>query len=369
MLTLRIIPACITACTVVALSPASTGEEWSLPNYDDVVTVPVTIDGREVPMLLDSGASTVFLHSSYRHQLSGQAGVNAGAVSFHDAPAMRIGEATWTCPDPVGCVDHGPLRAATGRPIAGALGIPFFRNRLIELDFDRSRIVVHPASEKATLPDDALPLTYTDTGLPMIQITLGADHTESVIVDTGFTGSLSLNWSAFHELNKRGELQEESPRQIATIRGFHSVRHGTVALTTIGPHQLHELSVDSSQESSRIGLGLLRRFHSVIDVQNDKLHLTKGKRFDLRDPKRSSGFALIRPGDDYIVVAVQNNSRASSAGVRPGDILMRVNDQEIAGLPIAEIAAIVKRQTDEGQSTTLEIRRNGLEQQIVLPNP
>ena len=45
------------------------GEEFQLPPYPDVVHLPVSIDGKNHDFLLDSGASTVFVHTSIMPEL------------------------------------------------------------------------------------------------------------------------------------------------------------------------------------------------------------------------------------------------------------------------------------------------------------
>lgn len=67
---------------------------------------------------------------------------------------------------------------------------------------------------------------------------------------------------------------------------------------------------------------------------------------------------------DIVVVSVFENSSADKAGVKVGDIIKKINNQELTGLSTKEAVKIIKDQTNE--KITLDIIRNKESKQLEL---
>ena len=359
---------------IVLISQLTRAEEFQLPPYSDVVTMHVDMGGKTRLFLLDSGASTVYVHKSLRSELGKPVGdyrvngVDAAEVSvpFFEAPKMLIAGEVWTCPDEVGCVDHISLQSASGREIEGALGIPFFLSRTIQFDFDgkvgRTFADTSPDADWGT----PVQVRFSSTGLPMVDLRLAGSQVESCIVDTGYTGSVALNWEVFHALQSAGELAEDEPQMFTSVTGIRTTRHGHVSAISLGDLEHKNLSVNASEGLSRIGLGFLRRYRATFQLSSGTLYLAKGLKFD--EPERKSfGFGAIRKGVRTIIPGVQSESSAEKAGLQPGDELLLVAGKPIGGKPTAEIGWLIRCHADANEHRVpLTIQRDGVQHELVL---
>lgn len=69
------------------------------------------------------------------------------------------------------------------------------------------------------------------------------------------------------------------------------------------------------------------------------------------------GLQIAPAGDDIVVMVVFPNSPAERAGLRPGDILYRVDEELVRGLPLDIVSALLRGQA--GTRVTVEVLRNG----------
>lgn len=68
-----------------------------------------------------------------------------------------------------------------------------------------------------------------------------------------------------------------------------------------------------------------------------------------------SGLHLLRENQLTVVYSVDENSPAFNGGIKPGDIIISVNDQSASSLTMKVIRRIL--QSQDGDKVTLRIRR------------
>jgi hypothetical protein len=351
------------------------GEEFQLPPYPDIIQIPISIGGKPHDFILNSGTSTVFMHTTLRPEL-GKAvsehrvkGIDArgSAVQFYESPEMMVANEEWTCPDDIGCVDLSLMRAASGRRIEGLLGVPFFRSRIIQFDFDAG--VVRTITDSSPKPEwgTPIPITLSPTGLPMIDLQLTESQVETCIVDTGYTGTISLNWQVFQELQKDGTIVDEQTRTFISVNGMKSNRYGLISNVSIGEFKHEQLLVDATESSSRIGLAFLRRYRVTFSMDSATLYLAKGKTFGELATGRSIGFGVMQDGTRYVVPTVQSESPGEIAGIQPGDQLLQIAGNGIEGKSTAEIGWLIySHAKNNDYRVPLTFQRAGAQRQVVL---
>jgi hypothetical protein len=171
-------------------------------------------------------------------------------------------------------VDLGKLSDSCERPIDGLIGMDFFRNRIVQIDFEHQRIrLLKP--QKNEMAANTLPLEMRPCGM-CVPVTIDNHAQQWVRLDTGCVKP--LHWVT-REINIR-----ECPRQTAIGLAEISIpmTETAVALGNFKfpqvPTGLHETPIFPG-EAGLLGNGLLSRFSSItIDAKANRLILG-----DLRD--------------------------------------------------------------------------------------
>lgn len=113
-----------------------------------------------------------------------------------------------------------------------------------------------------------------------------------------------------------------------------------------------------------IGGEILRRFKVVFDYSRQQLILEPNRHFSEPDEYDMSGLLLIAEGEDFKILKVRHlieDSPATEAGLREGDVISAVNGTLASKLSLEQVRAMFKK---EGQSYLLSIRRGGERMQI-----
>ena len=73
-------------------------------------------------------------------------------------------------------------------------------------------------------------------------------------------------------------------------------------------------------------MGFWSRFTATFDFPGKRVFLAKGDRYGQADRGDYGGLVLARKGDIIVVDAVLRDSPAMEAGLREGDVVLRVDD-------------------------------------------
>lgn len=118
-------------------------EEFTVGQGGRPLLIPVTLDGRNFPFLVDTGTSKTILDTSlesYLGALNNPAVLktSAGFVSSEvfDCPDASVGSLNLDRVGTVGCMDLRAIRYATGKEVMGILDMDFLGDFAIEIDFD-----------------------------------------------------------------------------------------------------------------------------------------------------------------------------------------------------------------------------------------
>lgn len=89
-----------------------------------------------------------------------------------------------------------------------------------------------------------------------------------------------------------------------------------------------------------IGIGVMKRFDLIFDFPNKKLYFKPNSLFNEHFFSSTTGFTgKYRESDSvagFIIGNVIENSPASAAGIKPGDIITHLNGLEILSYPDTE---------------------------------
>lgn len=165
-------------------------------------------------------------------------------------------------------VDLEKLSSSCERPVDGLVGADFFRERVVQIDFDAQKIRLLK-SDKAGKSDEALPLQLRSCGM-RVPISVNGHERQWVRLDTGC--ATALQWVT-------SVVPDQCTHQMAIGLAEVSIPQ-TNTTVAIGAYQfegvptgLHETAIFPG-EAGLLGNGLLSRFSTVtIDAKAGRVIL------------------------------------------------------------------------------------------------
>lgn len=246
---------------------------------DGLIWVRVTVGSAVEPLnfLLDSGASVSVINLRTAHRLGLKAGERVSVRGVHSNttgywPTHIAARANGLAlPKNYLALDLEKLSQACDRGVDGLLGADFFRNRVVQIDFDAEKVrVLMP--DRRTSGEETLPLEFRRCGM-RVPISINGRKSEWVRLDTGCASALQWTPSASTPDQCARQivvgLDELSVPQLLTV-----VRIGTTEFEAVQTG-LHEQEIFPG-ESGLLGNELLSRFGTVtVDAVNGRLFLDK----------------------------------------------------------------------------------------------
>jgi len=241
-----------------ALCVAAVAQQSTLPFQlqDQLIRVPVTLNGQPTDAVLDSGTGALAIDRAYAQSLRLDIGASIGMVPGGGRPEpmypvivdhLDFGPEHFSF-TPAVALDLSHLSASAGFPVRLLLGLPIFRQGPLRVDYPARTLTFLPA---AAAPSCADPIPFTlFGGAPLIEATLlarpgGTARTVHLIVDLGTRHYAAMLGGKFLDSVDGLALQKSGqPRQVGT--GTGGAVMGTVAPIaglTVGSHHVSNLTV------------------------------------------------------------------------------------------------------------------------------
>ena len=243
-----------------------------------------------------------------------------------------------------------------GIEISGIIGNSMFRNKIIELDYDKSLLKIYaieqfnPGKLKfKEIPSKwikgkpyVLPEISTTLSLPPFPTTLLFDTgasiglllytnflTKSDIPDKLLTGAMGMGLG--------GPIEGYIGRVDNII--MEDFKFDNV-ITHYQKLDSSKLNIDESDKHGIMGNALISHFNVALDFSNQKLYLKKNSTSNKKMDVDRSGLFIIATGtnlDEYVVKDVIKSSAAEDAGILPGDIIHRFNGLTIRIFTLSDL--------------------------------
>ena len=282
-----------------------------------------------------------------------------------------------------------PLRFGTysGHAIDGLLGYDFTSRFVVEIDYVNKTLTLSaPEAFKYSGPGEVLPLTLLEDDLggkvPLVRVRIterGRAPVEgNFIADTAVRSSVSFN-TPFVEAN--GLLQSARRTIQAPLGGGAMVREskqpvGRVENVGLGRFTFKNLvavffqtkqGVVASPEFDGVdGAEVLRRFKVVFDYTRRQLILEPNGHFREPEEYDMSGALLVAEGADFKTFKVKQlveDSPASAAGLREGDVISAVGGTPASGLTLERLRKMFRL---GGRKYRLRVERAGRKIETVI---
>jgi predicted aspartyl protease len=262
--------------------------------FDRHVYVRVTIAGRGLDFVLDTGASGIVLDTRIARELglplhAEHSNVIAGRTTYARAVVPRMQTGPLEMRDvavavvPLGWREAGHIR------VAGLLGFDFLAQLGVTIDYENRRVTVVPSSAYAPPHDPSTSAldARLGRGIPLVSASLDGAYAERVGIDTGGIGAFLL----FDYFTRRNPaplpdvdalVGGGAEPSLAGVGGGFAASPALVGTFEVGGFRFRNVRgyrVMSEQSFSQdsdgvIGEGLLRYFTLGLDYANERVYLT-----------------------------------------------------------------------------------------------
>lgn len=342
------------------------------------VTLPVRVAGEIRWFMLDSGSSLHIFDVSLRQHLGAPLGIAPGQASGTSGiqlekfgtPPMRVGRIQLP-PDPKDfsiTFDFTMVRKALELDVRGVLGTPFFRGRLIELNFDQGVVRVAKRDDVDTIQGTPLNLRLDSFGVPWVDGLRVANRVESFEVDTGSNGQLVLHKWLFEALAGEDQLEIDSKgNRQETVAGRQISRLGWLSEFSCAGYSHRDLLVAEGISNS-LGLGYLSRFVVTIDLSGNRIYLQAGSHVDRQDRIDRSGMEVANVGGELEVREVEDGGPAYAAGIHVGDKVLAIDGTTCKQM--RRFTFLKYLQDVEGKVITVKVMRQdqSIEMKLSIPS-
>lgn len=247
---------------------------------DGLIWLKVELAGKKGPplnFLLDSGAGASVLDLARARALGLGIGNPETVQGVNGcAQAYRVNDFQARCgsimiPTALLAVNLQTLSDCCHQPIDGILGVDFFRDRIVQIDFAAGKVRLLEHCDMDLASCEILPIKKCNDAF-CVPLGVAGNRPEWIRLDTGC--DTALEWVASESEKKRGEptsigLSRSSARWVRT-----NVQIGKQQVTV--PVVIHEKQIFSG-EGGLLGNGLLAEFRVTVDSPGNRAIFEKRK--------------------------------------------------------------------------------------------
>jgi hypothetical protein len=351
-------------------SPPKLLAEFDMPRDGSLVTVPVTFDGQTYRFLVDTGSRFTTFDASFAPKLGKLKGELEGRkasgeetkIRIFYAPQAKLGPLDMQFGGQVICLDLTELRDLSGLDVQGVIGMGMLRRYGLQFDIDAGKLRFYEPFEGAQ-PQWGEPVALRlQDATPMVVGTFGEKYRTIFAIHTGYEYGGAMGRRLFDSLRQSKVITKVTRSMLAETLSSGEGNDGHESLAArvndlrIGPFTHNGLIFDRSRQvSSLLGMGWLSRYNATFDFRNSRLYLNKSHRFDAVDQMDMSGLHLIQHEKGAEVHAVDPDSPASKAGIKAGDIILKLDEQWVVKMPLAETRKLLR--SGDGKTLTVIFQR------------
>ncbi|ESU25239.1 hypothetical protein FEDK69T_00040 [Flavobacterium enshiense DK69] len=392
---------------------------------DNLIIMPVEINGTKLNMLLDSGSEpsiifsfpendTIQLYNTKKIKISGLGNEELAEGIFSDKNTANVSGYINKQFDLLVILDENlNFSSRIGIPVNGILGYSFFKNNVIEIDYQKKKVTIYKDRkilEKSRIKSfTPLPISVVnDRAYLNVKAKLdGKEFDLKLLVDTGLgdglwlfeNGEIKSNSNYFEDVlgegiggtvfGKKSRLEELE---------FSKFKFKSPLVSYPDTASYKQLQLVTSRNGS-LGGAMLKRFTMIMDYTGGQLYLKKSSYYDDAFNYNMSGIEVQHGGIEwvkeemmrdskptntlnvndivfdnsnlrykfalkpvYTIASVRKDSPAEAAGLLIGDKILKINGKNVGNLSKQKIDEMLYE--EDGKTIEMEIERKGIKKEM-----
>ena len=385
---------------------------------DNLIFIPVTVNGENLTFLLDTGTEETVLFSIEDQQLS-LINVEKIRIKGYDSSVyLEALKSTNNILSTAGYSDSNHdiyiilnqsfnLSSQVGIPVNGIIGYPFFKNYLVEINYEKEKIYIYPKQSKIYKKLNKKYSSYSivlERNKPFLSAKIGVKGKEikaKLLLDSGNSNALWLYNSASNPITIPTKNLDDY-----LGRGFSGEIYGKRAridyldlnefkflqpIAAFPDSQITQEKQEVQEREGTLGDEILKRFSVFWDYPNSKIYLKRNGNFNSPFHYNMSGIEIQHDGLEWVkeeelinknasitldvaqdklvnfkykfslkpvfkIMSVRKNSPAAACGLIKDDVILTINKDKVYRYSLQELNEILK--SEERKWITLEIERN-----------
>ncbi|MCA9000067.1 MAG: PDZ domain-containing protein, partial [Planctomycetaceae bacterium] len=218
-------------------------------------------------------------------------------------------------------------------------------------------------SRNETSKGARFPLFETDSDF-YAKLNLPGGKTIDVLIDTGFSGALSLSSSLLKQLVRDRTAKYVETRHTESASGITKRKNYIVKTVTFAGMRFDDVIVGESTRS-HVGLGLLASIRCTLDFPNKQILVDDSNLANaIKLPIDASGLGVrFVAGGTLSVKKIYPGYPASGSQIREGHQILEINGRPVQRLTIQDIRQML---SVAGESVSLKMKANLSEYQMSL---
>jgi PDZ domain/Aspartyl protease len=353
-----------------ALHQANPVATFHFTPADEMVLIKTTWDGKPADFIFDTGSSTSLLDSTIftsltlaHDQATGKTANGDRVEELYNPPDLSLGPLHLAGAGPVVRMDLSAVRAQLDRPVIGLWGCNVWHKLVAQIDFDNGELrffepddFPHPEWGNAIPLETPQGLDQREIGQSAyVRLTIGPFE-DLFMIDTGNTQGGAIPTDGFDRI-LHATTRPVASAPAVTANGTATIRNLRTPEFILGEnHYRDQIFVATTNWFGGLGLDFLSRHLVTIDFPHARLYLKPGKAFNRHDTFTTSGMDLKRQ-QGQTVVTITPKSPADLAGLRDGDILLKVNGKDAASYELFDLRELLR--SKEGTEIDVLFLRDG----------
>ncbi|MFZ4105685.1 aspartyl protease family protein [Flavobacterium sp.] len=385
---------------------------------DNLIFIPLTVNGENLTFLLDTGAEETVLFSLEDQQLS-LVNVEKIRIKGYDSSVfLEALKSTNNILSTGGYFDRNHniyiildqsfnLSSQVGIPVNGIIGYPFFKNYLVEINYEKEKIYIYLKQSKIYKKLNKKYSSYTivlERNKPFLTAKIGMEGKETrakLLLDSGNSNALWLyntlsnpitiptnNLDDYLGLGFSGEIYGKRARiDFLELKEFKFLQ----PIAAFPDSQMTQEEQKFREREGTLGDEILKRFSVFWDYPNSKIYLKRNSKYNLPFNYNMSGIEIQHDGLEWVkeeelinkyasitldvaqdklvnfrykfslkpvfkITSVRKNSPAAACGLLKDDVIHTINKDKVYRYSLQELSELLK--SEEGKWITLEIERN-----------
>jgi hypothetical protein len=320
---------------------AAAAQEIPFRLVDNMILVPIEVNGVATLGRLDTGGSLSLIHPTFSRDLglmSSGSVVASGASGkmrqyiMVSPVEVKLGDRVVKS-EPLMVISLNSMASDAKHRVGITLGMDVVRDLVVEIDFDRLMIEFRPAADFTDFPKaEPMELRWARGGRALMGAVTGWKSIR-VHFDTGNPGAVN-----FGEYVARSALKGRPSSQFLAVGvdGSHPHRKSTLPSLTLAGVTFKDVPAsvrpDTGDRTIGVGLEVLKRFNLVMDFTSERMWMTPNSKATEPFRRDRVGIGTYSNGWPRSVTFVSPGSPAERAGFKAGEMLARMLDESGAEL-------------------------------------